>query len=319
MGLKLKSFFLFAGLLSPALAFALFTFHVDRDIHGRWLFTVWAQLESVCLKDRVVAQVAIVATTKQSYAAQIPVLPALSMTKGEAENKGMCLILFDEQIKAHAQQDILFDFSIRLITTRTFRDDLVSQNSASDRLTLEQKIMGRIVPDRYPSSPPPIQRQPVSSSAQPQPSPAGDQSQQAPATATEPSEAEHGSRAPSPSYSPRSPSPQPTVEQSPAANPAAAFGLTDVAPHAHYLMPAPRATGDCSVPHLLMPPPPLSTTGTCPHLAPSNPLPHVDISEGDPPAQVSAQTISQEEPQSDSEEEEEEEEEGALTITITSL
>ena len=72
------------------------------------------------------------------------------------------------------------------------------------------------------------------------------------------------------------------------------------------------------MPHLLMPPPPLSTTGTCPHLAPSNPLPHVDISEGDPPAQVSAQTISQEEPQSDSEEEEEEEE-GALTITITSL
>ena len=127
-GFETKVFFLFAGLLSPALAFAMFMFHVDRDPHGHWLFTVWAQLESACLKDQVVAQVAIVATTKQSYAAQIPVLPALSMTKGEAENKGMCLILFVEQIKAHPQQDILFDFST-LITTPTFRDDLVSHCS----------------------------------------------------------------------------------------------------------------------------------------------------------------------------------------------
>ena len=252
------------------------------------------------------------------------------MTKTEAKNRGLGLILFDEQIKTHPKQDVLFDYSIRIITTRSFRDNLVSQNSASDRLTLEQKIMGRIVSNRYPSSSAPIQRQPLPSSTQPQPSTSAALSQQvsAPVSASGPSKGESQPRPPSPSYSPRSPSAEPLVEESLSVNPAAAYGMTNIKPNAHYLMPAPKPTTSCSVPHLLMPPPPASTTGACPGLSPTTPFSQVDMSEVNAPAHASTETVVQEELESDSEEEAEEEEneedegdgaQGAFTITVTSV
>ena len=135
------------AILSPGLCRAFLSFHIDRSNAGRWTFGVWAQLEEDCCKG-VVAHVAICAPTKRSYAAQLPVLPALSWNREDAVTRGGVLILFDEMIKLRDDQDVAFDFAVRIVSTQKFRAGITSQNTADENSRIELQLMGEIVPDK---------------------------------------------------------------------------------------------------------------------------------------------------------------------------
>ena len=125
-------------------------FQVERSGVGRWSFSVWAMLdEEGC--EGVKVEISIAAPTQRAFSGSIKLLPALSKTKKQAYDEGECLIVFDQHMKAKERQDIAFDFAIKVVTNIEWRRQLNTQSSMADHLRLEEALIGRIVPHKFPN------------------------------------------------------------------------------------------------------------------------------------------------------------------------
>ena len=137
-------------LSTPATCKAAMWFQLERSGVGHWSFSVWAMLdEEGC--EGVKVEISIAAPTQRAFSGSIKLLPALSKTKKEAYDEGECLIVFDQHIKANERQDIAFDFAIKVVTNIEWRRQLNTQSSMADHLRLEEALIGRIVPHKFPN------------------------------------------------------------------------------------------------------------------------------------------------------------------------
>ena len=98
---------------------------VERSIHGRWLYSVWALLDSEVLRN-CHAIIEIKTIDGKVFAGKLPILSLISSKYSNGAGSGQILILFDEQLRQSggARQNKIFDFKITLVTTEAFRDHL---------------------------------------------------------------------------------------------------------------------------------------------------------------------------------------------------
>ena len=59
------------------------------------------------------------------------------------------MILKDSQLREIEYQDVGFDFALRILTTRCWKQQLNGEGSKADQLRLEEKLMGSVVPHKF--------------------------------------------------------------------------------------------------------------------------------------------------------------------------
>ena len=134
--------------MTPSTCKAGIFLQVERSETGTWHFSTWSLLDADGCKDMWV-HLSVVAPTKRCYSAKIRLLPALTKTKSQAYAEGECMILVDAQIREVEFQDIGFDFALRILTTRGWKQQLNGEASKADQLRIEERLMGTVVPHKF--------------------------------------------------------------------------------------------------------------------------------------------------------------------------
>ena len=112
-------------LLSSAI-YKMFAFlQVELNLHGRWMYSVWALMDEEVLKN-CNAIIEVKTVDGKIFGAKLQILSLMSANKSRGMGSGQCMILFDEQLRqsGDSRQTKIFDFKVTLVTTQSFRDHL---------------------------------------------------------------------------------------------------------------------------------------------------------------------------------------------------
>ena len=103
---------------------------VERNANSRWCFQIYSSALSRKALESVKAHICIKSEGGNCFAAQVNVLPLMSMTKIEGINSGNLLVVFDEQLKKGPNQAKVFDYIVKISTTPEFRAALNHNDEA---------------------------------------------------------------------------------------------------------------------------------------------------------------------------------------------